>query len=951
MTGLQIPQLRPSARPTDPYHPTRLHADIPHLAGDLARGLASLAPSVQRFAEEQRGVDQDLDRQRAQVDALQADKSLLQVASTNTELTKEVVEAFRAAGITELNPFYFQQFKLLAGRQWVDQEGYSNALNDPEFMGKLADPLFEGDIEDEIRSVRERTFAALPGQVSEAFQQGAISAMAPLEREFRQRVTQVRAHRVREGHEDALVREVAVSMKGAMTTLFSTAPMGEKTKLVQETQQTIRTLLETSKAFGQDRLNELVIQGIRNAAFDFQDADPDSAEHVIDLIREQEFIPGVKFGGGKNAERLDQIEGELQRRRRSLGMDRRERTSDILRRVVGRAQSALAAQGTQLPPSKVDEWVEREFRPQAEQMMLEAGLSPDDLGDTLEAIKGMGHRQRDPSRSYDTEAFDRIGKLLFQGKVEEARDLAMSSNLSAAQVSSIDRILESKKPEIIQRARATLEAAYSDSVPRRLYDNATPEQKRALRGEFIRGLTAVQKLIPPDATEITPELEGILHEGMNAFMAKSPTLVEMKAQGQQKDLLLVQTTQDFKQAITVPIQRMIEQSFPGIERKSDALGGSTIQVNPENQAKQDIALRRLHEQIDEKVRQFAADPAISSLDPASQQAEIIRRVQPLAAQLFKHSIGQGDGGFPAGDVVKLRASQTEHRYSKFGAGDVIGTPAQKFFVPKPESQSFWSRADAYSELQTMGATYWDGLKTALAGAPDYKAAGSELVNSLNAQRPSPGRAPEFTTQSRVRVASAALSQFIKTGKKPTATVREVKSTKFPGLSGKPNPVDQMVNAIPDSVEAAKVALQGVHILRGLTPKEVTNGKTREGVELARIYGPQWRSKVSGMTIPFFGTLEDLKKFEESWLANDPEANEFLSALLIDPEAKPELDAEGNQKILPAVMFITAQRRLLGYRIQSLKNTDIRWGPDETPESFLREALYDRSAVDALGGSK
>ena len=107
--------------------------------------------------------------------------------------------------------------------------------------------------------------------------------------------------------------------------------------------------------------------------------------------------------------------------------------------------------------------------------------------------------------------------------------------------------------------------------------------------------------------------------------------------------------------------------------------------------------------------------------------------------------------------------------------------------------------------------------------------------------------------------------------------------------------------MPTGRKAQLANFRGMIELGGISPKEIRDGITRDGVALKELYGSQWRDRLPWNVVPMFSSAKQVDAFFKKLQEGDEDAHATLSALHINSE-----DSEAGGAV---DRFLTAQRML------------------------------------------
>lgn len=853
MSGFEAPGLRPVAQPLNTFvTPAVQRPGLDRI--DYQRAFAPLAQAFNRLGEKQQEIRDIEDARDAQLDAQELPLHILEELP-NPESDK-VREYFKSIGRSEWSPTYMQHLRLHAGRRWVEKMDYQKRLY--ELIETASDPDSDQSIAQHVEALRGRMMRFLPEQMSAQFKRGVVSRLTEMEGRAKDMIyTRASEKRIARGqlHLSEEVRSVIGTTMDVM--MDDSRAMNLKGIDVENAVTTLQHLAKRAKDEGVPNINEtIMIAAIQKIEEMSEEIDEDFASHAIDFLRELEVVEGVRFGSGKNGDRLDALEDKLAQDRRSRLQEKTVKGTNVLTR----AKNIITSEFNKLPS--------RQFKSYAE--MLEWG------------------------QRYVLENKDDLG-------IDDVDELG--GTLRALWDASLARVDERPDPKEIDRIMGSPMGREQKQIA---LLNLPPSYHRLLPGEMKRA-TDLLSMTPAaeDFQALGSRLQPFVPANKDLTDAERALVATHSSRARDVFINTYQSTGGDKEAAFTAATEVFSQSAQMSHLMADP-GGLIARVayDRQNTAQvyQDVAKFLYPMPVAEvglpKPPDLAAEERQEFIDTAPQRAaEIIRTLRDNPSfrsristapdddtrmQIYRNEVGR-IMRIEGKDWKKGRASEKEM--------EVVMTTVdtKKGVLDAGEMQTRMARV---APDTASGAAYRKNLASAftasgITGRPSgelaalLKPGGPLQVYGVQAgatglrhseDDPIGGKGDYSRAQIRMAaIADAMAGRFHQEAKPDFSLIQEGKRSlgglydpharkHYPNYYGKALKVKSgrdaaaqwgryMNSTLPRSNEALSAEARGILQMRGVTLAEVQAGTTREGISLARVYGPAWRAELVNQFVP------------------------------------------------------------------------------------------------------
>lgn len=321
--GLNLPgpSVTPAASPVDTYYRTNaIQPAQSNRALELANALAPFSKSLAQYQQFQMGALQEEAKTQAEMDIKDmSTNKLRQVVNLTAE---ELAELGLDKRPVAQRPDYIIAARLNAGKRLGDLAQQDIIQKFGEMQGDLTDPNKDPNIAEAIGQIREEVLSEF-GEMGYYGMQGAASVVDPLIDNLTKKTIEDRQKRV----EDENVENITVSASEAMTAAAADGMISSDER--QVILSDIQTQLETYKATGGKKPQDILFDALERAAGSLVDDDPDGDEaaHLLDMAEAALGVGGGPLAkpGTKNHERLMVLKAAIESRaQQNRNKDRRE---------------------------------------------------------------------------------------------------------------------------------------------------------------------------------------------------------------------------------------------------------------------------------------------------------------------------------------------------------------------------------------------------------------------------------------------------------------------------------------------------------------------------------------------------------------------------------------------------------------------------------------------------
>ena len=872
--------LRPVASPVDTFVQPNMPAPDPGFQyGALA---ASLDPVTKKFfdAEKERG--NDADRTRAAVDAEKADLALLSVAAQNTQVTKEVVDAFRQAGVTELNPYYFQQFKLLAGVRFVEQSGYQSSLLSAENLAKLGDPSQPADLEEVIRKERERVLQDMPIQ-SSAFQQGVLAAMKPIERKLREAVPGERRRQVKFQSEQIIGQKATSTLKELGALLHSKASPELRQRKMDEALGTLRGLVTSSKNFGMDEVNRIVLDAVE--AYAQEAGNYDEVYSTIEYLRKQKVVGNAEFGAGKNSAKLTAILDSARLRDRRDDTERRAKWKDQVSELEFESRNWLLsnAQVMAMSPGDRDAWIQAEGYKYLREWSKKTGVPLSQVTGLLERLKAVSNNAAVTRRDDEDVKSQLVIDVHRRAAGSDERMVEAMENkwITASTGQSLLNTWRSRRKESDVDARQ----AVAQALPLNREQQAVAMQDPNFRAMLYKAIDSSEADVSDAAGEEGFGQARTFEITNKHFAPLIEALSKKVEEGQAQNYL---DSQSYKE-IEGEIEKRLELQTQPVTKPAFGSASGGPQLDMENAAAFDQLRSRMREIHKETIARVVREnpgkawPAISEEITTELRATMIEDMRKAMkrpeitspTELQSRSQRIAEKWKSTKVALELQKAETDKLFKFHDWGWLSGTP--------------FDQVQDYSERAVMQMINMAGKRSP--DIQDYAKLGDALEaidQTTFSHGGQQGRVTNTYWGSRKSLSAQVLGL--------TSDVDKVRRSRLNQLRG---PFEYIVNnktheTRPKTTREALDRLRGMIMVSGLTEDEVIDGITREGVPIAMVFGADWSEQLAHNVMPIaVQTPGDVERLQKRVNEKEERAMLLMERLGIDVDEKIQFAATSN----------------------------------------------------------
>lgn len=858
--------LQPVASPVDTFvQPGVPGPKVTNFDFGALRGLSQTLDQVandenqRKIAEAQRQAAEDTPRLERLA------KAQWEVLNSKDPLTAEQMKTLRDAGIQSVdNPWAIQLLQKASGVEQVRQADLYGYLRDPAWFGEVARvAAMSPGYADQMVQKRLDDFNKKLGAIGN--ENAKLSAAVAISQEvdqFKKEMVRARAQQFDIQQERAAAMALQPAMDLGVSLYTGQEPDPE---LEQKFRYGLAIFRDQQKStMDPAKADRVFAQALENSLLNLaKQKDGAAAMHVMDSVRDAlKDDPNI-------LPMLDQVEAHVERATRERSVSDEREITKARSTLENRLVKAAYAKDPSMTPRELADWIYKgEGLQVLEQVSKEfPGISEDLLGEGQQSAYAFISRM---SQSDNDAQVLAVVQATRDGNPSEAEALlGVSDGISmSTRLNLMDRIdAKKKEPSVSSEAK----------------------QARGVGSQAL--LTSLGNL--PDSTANTQsELVDVYNSAFTEFL-NQPGNGEKYDQAKAAARAAAQSSQAFARLQQVsslntfsglqksPDYRPVEQMFAQLRADSlqtamsegkadgafDALGFAEDWANIESRA-------------DQEIRGFYSDlknsPEIQGLPTVEQQnSEIASRIKAFVPEAIRRAKGISQQKAPS---LAALPKTSKDQVARFEATQKV--QVQPSLTPAGQNNP------AYL-----------GILTSMARAVNLTSAsaGTDAFYELYALGPENKKVDD--TASWTLGMGLALEAHI---------VDNLSASAASAPSANPN-IGSLPAYIARSVGSRKEALENYKtfiLARGLSMRELANGRTDGGVDLQEVFGTQsspWFVNIPIKHIPVFGTKEDVDAAVMAMGETGPASGLYraMKSLRLDPEDSKAVDA-----------FTTWQKKLI-----------------------------------------